>query len=140
MVVGFTGTQEGMTKAQIKTVLSLLKMLRPIKAHHGDCEGADAEFHMLCCELRIPITVHPPDNDRKRAFCKRYAEIREPLPYLERNNNIARACDLLIATPKEFDEQLRGSGTWATVRRGRKFKRVVSIVMPNGLIQLEVRK
>jgi uncharacterized protein YyaL (SSP411 family) len=47
MVVGFTGTREGMTDAQQASVLRLLLELDPHGIHHGDSVGADAQSHDL---------------------------------------------------------------------------------------------
>jgi hypothetical protein len=49
--IGFTGTRHGMTPAQRHAVSQLIAELAAgaaFTAHHGDCVGADAEFHDLC--------------------------------------------------------------------------------------------
>jgi hypothetical protein len=51
---------------------------------------------------------------------------------LERNTEIVKACDVLIATPKEQDEVLR-SGTWATIRRARKYDKKLAVIFPDGM-------
>jgi hypothetical protein len=109
------------------------------EVHHGDCVGADKEFHGLVeQELggSTRIVVHPPENSRNRAYC-RGDEIREPLPYMERSQNVVDETDGLIATPREMREVLR-SGTWATIRRGRKKAGgdtyPIWIVLPDGTI------
>lgn len=137
MKVGFTGTQSGMTKAQKLSFLTLLKRIKPAELHHGDCVGADADAHDLTRELlpQTKVTGHIPLDDYKRAF-KKCDEEREPLPYLERNEKIARECDLIIAAPKEDEETLR-SGTWATIRRARKTRTNILIIWPNGTIKKE---
>ena len=43
MIVGFTGTQRGMTETQRSVVHALLACLPVVTFHHGDCIGADAE-------------------------------------------------------------------------------------------------
>jgi len=45
MRVGFTGTSQGMTRPQQEAVAALLLDPVPNEAHHGNCVGADAEFH-----------------------------------------------------------------------------------------------
>lgn len=134
VVVGFTGTQDGMTEEQFYAVLALLQELTPLFAHHGDCVGADADFHEICTQLGIPVILHPPTDERKRAFCADTFKILPARPYLERNDDIARICTDLIATPKEYVEQLR-SGTWSTVRYSRKYGRRIHLVMPNGKVR-----
>lgn len=136
-ILGFTGTQRGMTDRQWRVCQDLLKRrLRPVAAHHGQCIGADADFHDLCLTLEIPVTLHPPTNRSKVAWCPGAVEIRRPRPYLERNREIVRACNTLLATPAQDEEQLR-SGTWATIRYARKSKRDVVLVFPDGTVRLE---
>jgi hypothetical protein len=66
-----------------------------------------------------------------------YADLqREPKPFLDRNTDIARDCTVLLATPRQ-PREIRYSGTWSTVRRGRRFKRGIMIVEPSGLAAVE---
>lgn len=135
MIVGFTGTQRGMTDAQIITFAHLIKELQIKEIHHGDCIGADVEAHYIVRD-QLPdcrIVGHPPDNPSKRAFCE-VDEEKDKLPYLKRNQKIVDAAELLIATPREDDEVLF-SGTWATIRRARKASTPVGIILPNGKIE-----
>lgn len=124
--VAFTGTQLGMTLLQQTAVSRMLEKLVArhrdrLYAVHGDCVGADAMFDGLCVIHGIRRGIYPSDVEAKRAHCERRgAEVlAAPAPPLERNTPIAAAGDLLIAAPKEYDEELR-SGTWATVRRARE--------------------
>ncbi|MDZ4849992.1 MAG: hypothetical protein SGI77_11960 [Pirellulaceae bacterium] len=136
MQIGFTGSQTGMSRSQHLFIQTYIQQTQPTicSAHHGDCVGADAEFHEICENEEIAVTLHPPANDEKRAFC--YAgQVRKPLPYLERNKKIVDACTLLIACPSG-PEKLR-SGTWATIRFARRQNRKLLIVMPNGEPQFE---
>ena len=70
MVIGFTGTSKGMSPYQKQRILELLKELKPHLVRHGDCVGADTEFHQIACSLNIKTCIHPPDNDSKRSFCQ----------------------------------------------------------------------
>lgn len=128
MIIGFTGTQQGLTPLQLDTIYQLLNKHRPVEFHHGDCIGADHQAHLIAKELGIKIVVHPPDNPKARAYCKT-AHIMPEKPYLERNHNIVDCSDLIIAAPKSQREQLR-SGTWATVRYARKQQKELIIVAP----------
>lgn len=139
MSIGFTGTQKGLTPFQKQKLLSILMRLRRFESlfRHGDCVGADAEANEIANRLDYKIILHPPLVRRKRAFCE--AKNLKTLPekdYLDRNNDIANFCNLLIACPKEFKEQLR-SGTWSTVRRARKVCKKMIIIFPDGSIQKE---
>jgi hypothetical protein len=61
--VGFTGTSCGMTEFQREAVAAALREVGDVgEAHHGDCLGADAEFHALCGELGTPVVIHPPSS------------------------------------------------------------------------------
>ena len=134
MNFGFTGTQNGMTPLQKKAFWQFLRGYHSsniIKEfHHGDCEGADKEAHDMAVYLGVYVVVHPPENSLKRAWCSGNRE-EKPLPYLKRNTEIVKACDMLIATPKEQEEVLR-SGTWATIRRARKQNKPYLIICPEG--------
>lgn len=134
--LGFTGTANGLTNEQHIALRDLVDWLAPSLAHHGDCVGADASFHDVCVHVGgIGIYIHPPTNPRKRAW-KSGAVTYPVKPYLDRNQDIVDASDLLIATPGEFIEQLR-SGTWATVRRARKRHIPILFVFPDGTITRE---
>lgn len=105
-----------------------------IIAHHGDCLGADEEFHELVRET-VPtakIHGHPPLARRYRADC-RFDVLHEEREYLERDHNIVDSCDVLIACPGEAHERIR-SGTWATVRYARKKDHRRVVISPDGMI------
>jgi len=132
MRVGFTGTQDGMTDAQKETVRNIV-LAYVSEFDHGDCVGADADAHdIVADEFGLDPWIHPPSNSYKRAW-KKSSRVLAPKPYLERNHDIVDATEALIATPKEFEEQLR-SGTWATVRYARKKKRRIWLVLPDGTV------
>lgn len=130
MIIGFTGTREGMTPAQKKAVEELLAGVRPREFHHGDCIGADEEAHGVAARLAIPVHGHPPDKDTHRAYCA-CVVMHDPKPYQARNMDIVRACDTLVATPQGFTEELR-SGTWSTVRKALGAGKPVLIIWPDG--------
>ena len=90
--LGFTGTRNGMTSAQRQVVERMLENGGVFTAHHGDCVGADADFHELVradADGNV-IVVHPPLNDSDRAWCIG-DEKREPLSYMKRNAQIVAA-------------------------------------------------
>ena len=129
MIVGFTGTQIGMTPFQLKRVRKILTDLAPKALHHGDCVGADAEAHEIALSLDIPIIGHPPLKSSKQAFCRGFEELRDPKPYLERNHDIVDECHVLIAAPAT-PHQRRRSGTWATYRYAHKTWKPTYLVYP----------
>jgi hypothetical protein len=136
--LGFTGTADGMTLAQALTVGRLLLFMRPDFVHHGDCVGADAKFHGIAYRHSIGIHIHPPTDEKLRAFCGGVAGrgscLHPAAPYLVRNHHIVDWSDALIATPYESSEVLR-SGTWATVRYARKKGIPVFVALPSGGIE-----
>ncbi len=141
MQIGFTGTQRGMTELQEHSVHVLILQQRPTSVHHGDCIGSDAVFHEIIEWYTRPrrsghecaIVIHPPRSDAKRAFKKGTGITHPPKPYIQRNHDIVDDSDVLIATPGEDNEVLR-SGTWATIRYARMKKKLVYVVLPDGMV------
>lgn len=132
MHVGFTGTQKGMSPMQKRCVHDILLNLDPVEVHHGDCIGADSNFHDIVQNLMVFINVHPPKNNSKRAF-KDGHHTHTPKDYMARNYDIVNMCRTLIATPKG-PEELR-SGTWATIRYAIKQGREIFIYFPDGSLK-----
>jgi hypothetical protein len=130
MKIGFTGTQRDCTPAQIDRLGDELARHQGGEFHDGDCVGSDDTAHALALGYEYKTVLHPPNNPSKRAF-NRAAIVRQNKPYLERNHDIVDETDMLIATPGEFNEQLR-SGTWATLRYARKLGRPIIIIWPDG--------
>ncbi|SRR5260370_29568235 len=130
--VGFTGTQKGMSVYQNSALRMELYVYRYPNSefHHGDCFGADEQAHAIARELGLKIMLHIPVNAINRAFCEG-DETFGPLPYLDRNEEIVKCTDILIATPFEVIEQLR-SGTWFTIRCARKRRSPIIIIQPDG--------
>lgn len=130
LAIGFTGTRYGMSKFQVITVEKLLKGLSPTIVHHGDDQGSDLAFDIIAFKLNIPRHVHPPTNTKRSAGIQA-EQMSAPKPYLARNKDIVRECDILLAAPKSNKEVLR-SGTWATIREAHRQNKKVITVWPNG--------
>ena len=130
MKLGSTGTQEGMTYPQRDKVITFLSLIDEL--HHGDCVGSDEQMHTMARGLgNIWIVVHPPLNSTKRAFC--IGDVIKPeKPYIPRNHDIVDATDFIVASPKGYVEELRGSGTWATIRYAKKIGKPLIIIFPDG--------
>lgn len=130
MIIGFTGTGDGMTSRQLLNFSRRIIYRSPTEFHHGDCVGADQQAHEMV-RLNVPnckIIIHPPENRTKRAWCK--GDVVLPVkPYLARNLDIVLSCVELIAAPRSHEEELR-SGTWATVRYARKAQKPIHMVWP----------
>lgn len=137
--LGFTGTREGMTDRQQRSVYTLVLMLDPWNVHHGDCVGADDQMDQIAVELGIGVCVHPPLDPKHRAWCDTRPHdadflLYEPRPYLNRNHAIVTDTEGLIATPKTMVETKR-SGTWATIRYALRHEGPVWIVRPDGSVK-----
>jgi hypothetical protein len=137
--VSVTGTAGGGTPEQLGTLREMLWRPNVAILHHGDCIGVDSQAHKLAQERpaaaggKLMTFVHPPENSECRAFCEGYDFIATPAPYLDRDRDIARSCDLLIAVPLSDEEKLR-SGTWATARYAYKAGRLVLIIRRDGSV------
>lgn len=147
MIVGFTGTRDGMTPAQKWALAEWLDAHPLHEFHHGACVGADEEAVGLVHNQRIDCEdeAFPPSR-----WWRVYAypasgvgtavsgpaldlsdQIHTAKPPLDRNRNIVTAgIDGLLAGPKG-GEELR-SGTWSTVRYARLLGRRIVIFWPDG--------
>lgn len=136
MILGFTGTRDGMTDKQRESVAEFLYNQRPTVVHHGDCIGADSQFHDSAL-LMIPapqIEIHPCTLTKFRAYRK--ASIIHPVkPPKDRNKDIVRASTELLAAPKTTPNKSPRSGTWQTVRLMLSFKKTVWVIWPDGTSQ-----
>lgn len=132
MIIGFSGTRHGMTDKQKEEVMKELRIVnsltKKIEYHHGDCIGADEEFHIIVDDFENTI-IHPPKRTTHRAYCKAKT-ILAPKDYLPRNDDIVLACNVLIATPHSM-ENTRG-GTWYTIGKAYREKKEVIIITPDG--------
>jgi hypothetical protein len=128
--IGFTGTRVGLTPAQLRGVKDAIldRIGGGFVAHHGDCVGADCEFHRLCRGSwpgPVRIIAHPGPPSGWSAGCEA-DEWRAPKLYMVRNRNIVDMQDadgpdsrLMIAAPLELEPQPRG-GTWGTIKIARR--------------------
>ena len=144
-IIGFTGSRRGMTASQKKAVKSLLVSAQApipdsgfsdaplIVALHGDCVGADEDFHNICKELEIDRQTRPCTLEKYRAHTDA-VEIAEPAPPLDRNKLIVESSTIMIATPHSFQE-LKRSGTWSTIRYTKFVGKYLFIVYPDGTVE-----
>jgi len=140
-IIGFTGTQTGMTlsqkafvKAYFNSVINRLLTQYPsyqILAVHGDCVGADKDFDDIARQLNVPRHIFPCNIEAKRAHCERLGaiQVHAPIAPLDRNHLIVDYSTAMLATPKTNREELR-SGTWATVRYAKKQNKLLLVINP----------
>ena len=115
---------------QLCTLRALLEDRIPDVAAHGDCVGADAQFHDICSQLGVwQILVFPTHDGPLRAHCSSTLTAA-PTDPLARNRRIVEVSDLLVAAP-DGPETLR-SGTWSTVRHARRRGRRVVTILRDG--------
>lgn len=134
-IMGFTGTQKGMTPIQVEKFVDVIRAFDPTTFIHGDCIGSDADAHRLLRMYfkKIHIELFPPDDVKKRAFCEA-DKIYASLPYLTRNRLIIENSDYMIAIPGEAQEKLR-SGTWSTIRYAKRLNKSMMIIFPDGSLR-----
>lgn len=134
LVVGFTGTREGMTPPQKATVTAFMTKLstQPSKGVHGDCLGADFDFHRILRSLGVEAYSRPCTLSHQRAYTDAVL-LASPDSPLVRNQRIVEDCDVLLVCPKTFREELR-SGTWATYRRACRARKRVIVFYPDGSV------
>lgn len=137
MIVGFTGTRLGMTLKQIEAFIKLIKEINMKEFHHGDCIGSDQSAHIIVKDVHksTKIVLHPPQSQTYRAYCEADMEFKA-LPYLDRNRDIVRISDILIAATSSKKEKL-DSGVWSTIRYARRLKKPIYIVNPDGKLKEE---
>jgi hypothetical protein len=137
MRLGFTGTREGMTDVQREGVAEWLRVNRPVVVHHGDCVGADSQFHDSVLLLSTPtwIETHPCDLAKYRA--NRKADVVHPVKSpKDRNQDIVNVSDCLLAAPRTTSSEPR-SGTWQTIRMALKARKTVTFIWPDGSISVQ---
>lgn len=135
MRVGFTGTQVGMTQSQklhVWRALCTHLVDNELWVAHGDCIGADHDFHRMARQLGCKVHLFPPIKKDKRAFCD-HDLIEPPDEYLARDHAIVESVEAMLATPGQENEILR-SGTWATIRYSRKTDTPLTVISPSGLV------
>lgn len=145
MKIGFTGTRNGMNEIQAKTLVQLFTGFREFdkkitEFYLGDCVGADMQSgHLIfkhaknpfkCYLLPCDITALQGHLEKQYPSCIRLPE----KPPLERNEDLVRPIEVLFATPKEHEEQIR-SGTWHTIRQAKKQGKDIYIIYPDGTVR-----
>ena len=133
----FTGTRDGMTPEQERIVRDLMRT-RVSVLHNGSARGADAQAAVMCFDLGIYVIAHPATGVRASDRVEIESdESRDPKLPLDRNRDMVDEAELVIATPKGFVEEARGSGTWATIRHAQKTRKPLIIVWPDGTVTEE---
>ena len=136
MIVGITGTRNGMNELQRQEVRQVLHDLAYAASedgivphfHHGDCVGVDVEAAAIAEELGYVVIGHPPNKDDLRGFYKSHI-IKPSKGYFERNRDIVDSVEVMLVVPKENEHQSKG-GTWYTCDYATKRGVLTSIFYP----------
>lgn len=109
----------------------------PAEFTTGGADGVDT----FAAELGFQLYRHRtsifrlcyPEGFYYNKATRRYANLIVPVPggYLKRDDALVEFCTTLAAFPRSSEEYLR-SGTWATVRRARKAKRIIMVFPLDG--------
>jgi hypothetical protein len=145
MIWGETGTRNGVTHRQLASAAWLFAKYGIERLHDGDCVGADEQLFYLAKALDIEVTLHPPTNEKFRAFCGQWdlkTTILGEAAYFVRDAAIVDDAQLMVGFPKQNFEPKeswkRGNGgTWWTINYSRKRGKPLATVWPNGLITYE---
>jgi hypothetical protein len=144
--IGVTGQREQLTATQIQLLWKTLTRINLraenagelVTLHHGDCSGADNTANTLATVLRWKRESHPATGLPEKYSAQCDVDIRhDPKPPLDRNQDIVAAAEELIALPLKSETEATRSGTWATVRRARKKRIVITLIYPDGRIVRE---
>lgn len=136
MLMGFTGTRNGMTKEQWTAVVRLVRMHQPTEVHHGCCLGADAEFHWIV-RRELPscrIVGHPgPDTLMQDHSVMADCDVLlPPKNHFARNRDIVEvSADGMIGAPPAEPLPAKG-GTAYTVGHSWKRGRYTAVAWPSG--------
>lgn len=136
MKIGFTGTRNGMTPAQKHELYCILSSkISPDSPwsyfHHGCCIGSDFEAHQIAAGLRLRIVGHPPDDVKLAVIPSDCWDLHPGKPFLDRNKDIVKCSELLIACPEGFGS-INRSGTWSTIRCAQREGKKIIIIYPDG--------
>jgi hypothetical protein len=135
--VGFTGTRQGMTRAQWDYVNEFLdRGATGSSFHEGDCVGADNEAFALAASKGYVTHSWPPVDPRFRAFLPADVE-HSTAGYATRNLSIVRSSQILLAAPPGTENNHPRSGSWMTIRMARRADIPVAIVLPHGTLIIE---
>lgn len=137
MKLSFTGSRQGMTKAQKKAFGYLLYERGVLSLTHGDCIGADADAHHIAMEAGAEVRKRPCNIETQRAFTEGGETVADPEAPLSRNKKIVDDGEELVACPASYQEELR-SGTWATIRYAKKSHKPTTIIWPDGTINSSI--
>lgn len=139
LILGVTGTREGMNKVQKENLEKVIEQLLFEQEyderilHQGQCQGVDVQVaKILKSKYGFKVISHPPVKKELMGICEN-DEVRLPKGYLARDRNIVNECKLLLVFPKENTHQKVG-GTWYTHDFALKQNKPLYLISPDGNI------
>lgn len=133
LTVAFTGTRKGLTPEQYTGLATVLTRLAGTRLVHGDAVGADAVADTLAHGLGYQTACYPGNIPGERAFCCSILLGRAKHP-LDRNADIVKAGDVLVACPADATPQRRGP-TWQAVSLAQAAGKPIVLIWPDGEIE-----
>lgn len=134
ITIGITGTRKGANKIQQIAISQKLNDKGVSRFHHGCAVGVDIQAAQFAHTSGIYVVGHPgmDTHGNVRSNITNFDNhTEEPLLFLQRNRIIVDASNLILAVPKNMQEERR-SGTWYTVRYCRTVNKPLIILWPDG--------
>ena len=134
-IAAATGPRKGAAPIQLISAAQILAAYQVTELHDGDALGFDASIYHLAKAFGIHCVMHPPINEKWRAFCGDSTdEIRPQKGYIARDKDMVNESDFLIAAPDTYQYKTH-SGTWTTIEYARS---VGSLWQSSGLMDWSV--
>lgn len=146
MIVGFTGTREGLTHSQLYSLRRYLIETAPTELHHGCCVGADASVHKIIRSGALPIKIvgHPGPMSSLQMTIREveFDRLHKSKDYSVRNSDIVRASEMILVVPpapvpsEDLTTMLNvgNGGTWQTARKARMAAKPIVVFWPSGKV------
>jgi hypothetical protein len=133
--VGISGTRQGATKDQSKTLRYFLGATGITRLTHGGCHGVDEQADAIYREVQPSpvVSVYPAIGGKGK-----YPEpdiIHDEMEPLKRNPFIVEDSELILIVPAQPNE-IRRSGTWATYRYAIRHGVLTIIILPDGTARI----
>jgi len=145
MIWAATGTRHGGTPYQIASVGWLWSRYGIKELHDGDSIGVDEQLYYLGHAFGAHITLHPPTNEKYRAFCglldcvlidPEHTTILPEKGYHARDRDMVDEAEVIVSVqwkPVELDY----GGTRYTTDYAREQGKPLALIWPNGHISYE---
>jgi hypothetical protein len=133
MIVGFSGSRNGMNQTQLDNLAMVLTTLPITEVRHGANIGADLQFHNLSILLQFKVVLHPSNNPKRQTPCPGAAYSFAPQSHYARNRHIVNASSVLISVPESTIRDIQIGG-WFIVHYAEEHAKRVILLWPDGQI------